>query len=240
MTGRHNGNRRIYVIIVAAGSGIRFGASLPKQYMPLAGKPVLAYSVERFHSVFPDAQIAIALHPDYEGMWREMAAEHNLPATVIVHGGASRAESTYNALRKLSPDDNDIVMIHDGARPLVSGSLIRRLYDAAVSGSCAGYIPAVAETDTLRRTFESGLSQVVDRSDYRRVQTPQVFRAGILLTANEAAKEKGFENFTDDASVVESMYPDSVEMAEGDPCNIKITNPLDIRIAEAILSYTTC
>ena len=81
---------------------------------------------------------------------------------------------------------------------------------------------------------------MVDRSDYRRVQTPQVFRAGILLTANEAAKEKGFENFTDDASVVESMYPDSVEMAEGDPCNIKITNPLDIRIAEAILSYTTC
>ncbi len=224
---------KTYVIIVAAGSGMRFGAPLPKQYTMLMGRPVLVHTIEAFRRLLPEAEIAVAINPDYERLWTDLWATHghgDMPQTV--YGGASRAESVYNAIRALDPEDDSVVMVHDGARPVVSGKLISGLFVALDAGEAA--VPAIVETDTIRRVTPTG-SETVDRSKYFRVQTPQAFKASLLKAAYSMALEAGFEKFTDDASVAEALRPSCVALTAGDVRNIKITHPLDLAVAEVYL-----
>lgn len=228
---------KTYIIIVAAGSGMRFGAPLPKQYAMLMGRPVLVHSVESFRRLLPDAEIAVAINPDYERLWNDLWVTHGhgeKPRTV--YGGASRAESVHNAMCALAPEDDSIVMVHDGARPVVSEKLLSGLFEVLTFNDAA--VPAIVETDTIRRITSAG-SETVDRNKYFRVQTPQAFRASLLKPAYRKALEAGFGKFTDDASVAEAFRPGCVALTEGDVRNIKITHPLDLAVAEVYLRADT-
>ena len=224
---------RIHIIIVAAGSGRRFGQPLPKQFCPLNGRPLLMTTIERLYSAYSEAELTVVLHPDYESMWIDECRAHafNIKAR-IVHGGATRWHSVKNALDSLDAAQDDIIMIHDGARPCVSQTILKRAAEAVMSGKDA-VVPAIPVTDSLRHTTNGGGSEIVDRSRYLSVQTPQAFKASTILEAYRL----GFnEAFTDDASVVEASGICTVSIVDGDPANIKVTHPIDIGIASLILS----
>ena len=229
---------KIHVIIVAAGSGRRFGSPLPKQFCMLAGKPVLAHTLDNLRMAFgPEAEFTLVLHRDYFGLWEKLAAESVCAReNRLVAGGASRAESVANALQACSPDKGEPVMVHDGVRPFVTPGMVKDLVKALDNG--ADYaLPAVPLSDSIRAQETDGTWHARERSRYRAVQTPQAFRGGILVEAYRLANEKyGYDMFTDDASVVEKTLPGlQLRLTEGSPYNMKITNPLDLRIAEVLL-----
>lgn len=229
--------RRTYAIIVAAGNGHRFGSPLPKQFCMLGDMPVLGHTIGNLRSALPaGSKIVLVLHPDYFGTWRETAERHGCPREdVLAGGGASRAESVANALDVIHPEADSIVLIHDGVRPFVSGDIIEGLYAALEKGAACA-IPTVGLTDSIRETAASGISHATDRSRFRAVQTPQAFQSDALVKAYRHASESGFERFTDDASVLEDYMPEAdIRLTSGSPYNIKITNPLDLKIAEALL-----
>ncbi|MDE6268976.1 MAG: 2-C-methyl-D-erythritol 4-phosphate cytidylyltransferase [Muribaculaceae bacterium] len=228
---------RVAVVIVAGGTGNRFGASLPKQYCLLDGKPVLAHTLEAFRSALPGARIVTVVSREMEDFWRVMCKEAlDIDPGELVHGGSSRWESTGNALDTLDPADFDIVLVHDGARPLPSPSLIRAVIEKASDHDVDGAVPAVAVTDTLRLITDpsTGTSSAVDRSLYRAVQTPQGFR---LADLKRAFALPWRPDFTDEASVMTIAGMNRIAMVEGSPFNIKITHPADIEIASVYLRH---
>ena len=222
-----------YHIVVAAGSGSRYGGPLPKQFCPMAGRPVLMTTLERLHDAAPDARMTVVLSADMTDEWRAMCEAHSfaLPHTVVA-GGASRAESVRNALSLIDPATVGWISVHDGARPLVDAALFGRLLEALPGAD--GVIPAVAVTDSLRVIDPSapGGSRSVDRALFRAVQTPQLFDGRKLLEANRLPLSP---LFTDDASVMEAAGFGNLRLAEGSAANIKITNPGDIRRAELLM-----
>lgn len=215
---------------MAGGSGQRAGGGVPKQFRLLDGKPVLLHCLETLHRAGA-TRLVVVLHPDYLDEWRERLAALSYPV-VAVAGGASRPESVRNALceiRRQGYANDDLIAIHDGARPLLPLQVAR---DGWVMGADEGAaIPVVPATDSLRVLTDGDASEAVDRSRYRCVQTPQVFRAHILM---DAYSRPGLERFTDDASAVEAAGY-SVVLFPGHPHNIKITNPGDLEIAEVLL-----
>lgn len=222
-----------YFIIAAAGSGRRFGSELPKQFCLLDGKPVLMHTVSRLHEAIPEAKIMIVLHPDYEEYWAEACSdmEFTIPHTVV-HGGTTRSDSVRNALKQIHTEGNSFVYVHDGARPLASEETILNVAKALYAGYKAA-IPAIPPTDSMREIC-GNKSIPVDRSKYLAVQTPQGFVSNILLQAYNAD-----DAATDDASLVQKIFPDiDIAIVPGSPYNIKITNPMDITIAESILRQT--
>lgn len=227
-----------YAIIVAAGSGRRFGSPLPKQFCMLGGKPVLAHTIDKLKAALPDeTKIVLVLNPDYYVLWEEIAGTFRCTREdILVPGGECRAESVANALDACDLNGNPVVMVHDGVRPFVSKEITDRLYEALEEGAACA-IPSIALTDSIREKEADGSSNAVDRSRFRAVQTPQAFPADILTEAYNAARAKyGYAEFTDDASVVERTIPGAkVRLTEGSPYNIKITNPLDLKIAESLL-----
>ncbi len=224
--------KKIGIIIPAGGIGTRMAASeavasTPKQFLPLGGRPVLARSIDAFRCVVRYADIVVALPADRLDEWARLCLEHNVPAHKICEGGASRFLSVRNALGELDPAC-EYIAVHDAARPLVSGELILSTLDVAHRHGSA--IPVTPVTDSIRRLRDNG-SWPEDRSTLRAVQTPQVFRADILRTAYERAVG---DDFTDDASVVEAVGY-TVMLCGGERRNIKITEPEDMTIAEALL-----
>ncbi len=218
-----------YHIIVAAGSGSRYGAGLPKQFRPLWGRPVLMTTIERLREAAPDARIIVVLSAEMVDFWHELCQRHSFAVPVaIAHGGASRAESVRNALALISPDTAGWISVHDAARPMVTPAMFGRLL-AALPGA-DGVIPAVAVTDSLRLVEADGSSRAVDRTLYRAVQTPQLFDARKLLHANRQPLRP---EFTDDASVMEAAGYTALRLVEGDPRNIKITHAGDIERIES-------
>lgn len=204
-------------------------SSVPKQFLPLCGKPVLMHSVKAFHSYHPQLKIIIAMHPDLFHHWKTLCMKHsfNIPHT-LSQGGEKRFDSVHNALSFLTSDS--VVAVHDGVRPLVSVGLISRAFDHAVTNGNA--IPVTPVTDSVRKS-EGKTNSPVDRSSLRLIQTPQVFMASHLLKAYE---QQYRESFTDDASVLEAAgYP--INLIRGDQYNIKITYPEDLAIAEALMKY---
>lgn len=226
--------KKIHIIIVAAGSGSRFGGPLPKQFCALAddGTPVLGVTVARLRALLPQAAVTLVLSPEAMPLWSELCSLHSIDSPAVVAGGATRARSVANAM-SLVADDTDIVMVHDGARPVVTDTLIDGLLQALEAGS-HGAVPAVAVTDSLRRVDPTvaGGNVAVDRSLYRAVQTPQAFDAALLRRAYARAD---IDAFTDDASLAEAIEPGCVTLTDGDPRNIKITRPGDIDIARRYL-----
>nr|MBD5377504.1 2-C-methyl-D-erythritol 4-phosphate cytidylyltransferase [Bacteroides sp.] len=221
---------KICHIIVAAGSGSRFGAAMPKQFCLMAGRPVLMETIERMRRFGGEsAGILLVVSADMEAEWLRMCAAHGFESPATVHGGASRWESVSHALSHPLAQEAEVITVHDGARPLLTRELLQRV--TAVSAH--GNIPVIEVTDSLRRIGEDGGSEAVDRSRYRAVQTPQAFRGELLRQAYALPFSP---EFTDDASVMEAAGFTDLQLTEGDPRNIKITRPGDIDIAELYLS----
>ena len=220
---------RTIAIIVAGGSGTRFGAELPKQFLELGGRPVLMRTISAFRGGFSD--VIVTLPEGQMALWRELCERYGFAVPHrVVAGGETRWHSVKNALDSIGDISGvDIIAVHDGVRPLVTAEVIGRTVDAARRDGAA--IPVVMLNDSVRQV-EKGASHALDRSTLRAVQTPQVFDARVLM----AAYGQPFEStFTDDASVVERAGH-SVTLVEGDPQNLKITRPMDLALAEYLLN----
>lgn len=218
----------IGVIIVAGGSGRRMGSALPKQFLMLHNRPVLAHTIDRMHEALPAARIVVVLPEEHIPLWRNLAARFDIARHEVTAGGSERFHSVANGLAALG-DGVRLIAVHDGVRPLASKKLIlRALLEAKKSGAA---IPVVAPADSYR-IIDGETSHPIDRSRLRIVQTPQVFDAALL---REAYRQPFSAAFTDDASVVEAAGH-AVTLCEGERENIKITTPSDLDMAEAILN----
>lgn len=233
----------LYVVIMAAGRGERAGGDVPKQFRRLLGLPIYLHSVYTFARAVDTVKFAIVTPPSAE--WddevkkcmNEVGYDY-----IIVHGGGSRCESVDNALEALNhiASGHDMVAIHDGARPLVTTEMIKRGLQAAASnrGCCA--VPCVAVTDTIRHISPSGSSSVIDRSQLRAVQTPQIAVMSEIMAVYERGRSQygtlANAPYTDDASLFEARDADSIVLYDGESSNIKITTPEDFAIAETLLS----
>ena len=217
-----------FVIIVAAGSGTRMHAALPKQFMQINGKPILQYALEKFHRYEPTMEILLVLHPDYVQFWIDLARtlQIEIPHKVIV-GGEERFHSVKNAIAAID-EENGIVGIHDAVRPLVSLRTIETCYNTARQRSNA--IPVIRMHESIRVVNETGSSSA-DRNKFRIVQTPQCFELSLLKSAFEQPFDA---SFTDEASVVEALG-ERLNLVEGNRENIKITTTEDLRMAAALL-----
>ncbi len=217
----------IYAVIVAGGQGTRMGAAIPKQFLEIRGKPVLYYTLKAFTDAFPQLNIILVL-PQNQFSYLQMVLQH-FPERIdisLVAGGQSRFQSVRNGLQQVPPDA--IVMVHDGVRPLASTSLLQKCAEQAADLGSA--IPAVQVQDSIR-TIKEDRSFPVDRSQLRSIQTPQAFKASILLPA---FKQEESPAFTDEATVVEASG-EVVHLIEGERSNLKITTPEDLVLAEALL-----
>lgn len=216
-----------YVIIVAGGKGLRMGSELPKQFLLLGKKPVLMHTVEAFHCCDASIQVILVLPKEEHPLWKELCRKHDFEIKhQIADGGETRFHSVKNGLAFVQGPG--LVGVHDGVRPFVSPEVIRRCYGLAAE--CKAVIPVIDVFDTIRHLSKDG-SRTVDRTEYKLVQTPQVFDVDLL----KRAYDQGFKPFfTDDASVVEAMdIP--VFLTEGNRENIKITTPFDLKIGTALL-----
>ena len=214
-------------IVVAGGSGTRMGAAVPKQFLPLCGKPVLMHTVEAFASV-PGMRVVVVLPESQIGTWEALCRQHGFCAPAeVVAGGASRHQSVRNGLAMWSGEE--LIGVHDGVRPLVSAAFIESVYaDASRFGTS---IPVLPSVESVRLVGSDGASRSVDRSSVMMVQTPQVFRSSILL---DAYRQPESPLFTDDASVVEANGGE-IHLSEGLRGNIKLTTPADMLMAEALM-----
>ena len=214
-------------LIVAGGKGLRMGSELPKQFLPIGGKPVLMRTLEAFHRFDEKMQIILVLPREQQDFWRELCEEHGFDIKhQIADGGETRFHSVKNGLALVQ--EPGLVGVHDGVRPFVSVEVIRRCYELAEVQKAV--IPVVDVVETLRHLTDAG-SETVSRIDYKLVQTPQVFDVELL---QQAYAQEFTPFFTDDASVVEAMGM-PVYLAEGNRENIKITTPFDLKVGSALL-----
>lgn len=216
------------VIIVAGGKGLRMGNDLPKQFIPIGGKPVLMRTIEAFYRFDPDINIILVLPVSHQDYWKSLCEEYDFSIEhTIANGGETRFHSVKNGLALVA---DGLVGVQDGVRPFGSVEMIKRCFDAAEEEFPA-VIPVIDSTDSLREVVDENKSRIVDRSKIRLVQTPQVFDVNVLKKAYQTDFK---ETFTDDASVVEAMGV-NVHLVKGEVTNIKITTPLDLKIGELII-----
>lgn len=217
-----------HVIIVAGGKGTRMGTDIPKQFLLINGMPVLMHTLEAFYRYNPAIDVTVALPADQLCYWAELCQKYQFNvAHRLVEGGETRFHSVYNALQQIRPEG--LVAIHDGVRPLVSTETITRCFATAAEKGNA--VPVLLSVESIREVTGPDTSKAVDRSKYRMVQTPQVFKTHRLV---EAYRQPYTDRFTDDASVVERLG-DTIHLVDGNPENIKITNSIDLLLAEAML-----
>lgn len=219
---------QFYVVIVAGGSGKRMGAEVPKQFLELAGRPVLMHTIERFKAFSESIEIITVLPENQLRHWIGLQKQYSftVPQT-IVKGGSTRFHSVRNGLKFVGVPG--IVAIHDGVRPFVSLDTISRCFSTAEELGNA--IPAVSPIESLRILNESG-SQPVNRFHVKQIQTPQVFSADLI---KKAYRQEYKPEYSDDATVLESSG-EKINLIEGNRENIKITNPEDLLISKALLS----
>ena len=223
---------RTVAIIVAGGSGTRFGAEVPKQFLELGGRPILMRTIEAFGENRDGSfDVIVTLPLGQMALWQQLCREYSFEVPHrVVAGGETRWHSVKNALDSIGDiTDVDVIAVHDGVRPLAGPDLIDRVLEAA-RRDCAA-IPVVMLNDSVRQV-DGNASHALDRSTLRAVQTPQAFDARLLVDAYSLPFET---TFTDDASVVE-RYGHGVTLVEGDPMNLKITRPMDLALAEYLLN----
>ena len=230
-----------YAIIVAGGKGLRMGSDIPKQFLPIGGKPVLMRTLESFREYDTDLQIILVLPEAQQDYWHQLCEEYHFDvAYTLANGGQTRFHSVQNGLALVPDDAEGVVGVHDGVRPFPSIEVITRCYETARQTKAV--IPVIPVVETVRQILPSNQSNpnavsnpssiTVPRDQYRLVQTPQTFDIQLLKAANRQPYNDGF---TDDASVVES-YGHPITLVEGNRENIKITTPYDITVAEAIIN----
>ena len=234
-------DRNIFLVMMAAGSGVRMGTSRPKQFIELEGKPILRLSIEKFIEACPGIRVVTVLPPDHIQEWKDYCIGSGfIYPQILVSGGITRFHSVRNALEKVP--DGAIVAIHDGVRPFISVGLIRALFSRM--SVCRAVIPVVPCVDTLKflkkdKTGEGAevLSRIdgmaSDRSETYFAQTPQIFLSEDMKSSYEGAYDT---SFTDDASVAEKNNIPLTYVA-GERLNFKITTPEDLALGRAILAF---
>jgi 2-C-methyl-D-erythritol 4-phosphate cytidylyltransferase/2-C-methyl-D-erythritol 2,4-cyclodiphosphate synthase len=219
---------QIAVLIVAAGKGERAGTGLPKQYERLAGQPMLRRTVQAFRAFDPVCRIQLVIGAGQEELADSALAGLNLPVPVL--GGATRQESVRLGLDALSASAPDYVLIHDAARPLISGAVIGAVISALQAGA-DGALPMVAASDTLRRKDADGHWTLISRENLYRAQTPQGFVYAKIAAAH---RQHSREDVTDDVALAE-LAGMKVQMVEGEEKNIKVTRKEDFALAERLM-----
>jgi len=216
------------MIVVAGGTGSRMGSNVPKQFLLLKGIPMLMHTLRTLHRADGTMGLVLVLPPDHLEEWESQCETlgFDVPHTVVA-GGATRFRSVENGLK--AAKNADFIGVHDGVRPFVAKSVVENCFTAAAQHGAA--VPAVPIAQSLRE-IKSGSNASVDRSAFRAVQTPQCFRASILI---EAYAKAPHDLFTDDASVVEALGQ-RIALVEGNVENIKVTTPLDLKLAELLVS----
>lgn len=220
-----------FAILVAGGQGLRMGGDVPKQFLPLGGRPVLMHTIDRFREVFPDMHIIVVLPQGQHDYWHDLCRRHHLEGGFLTApGGDTRFHSVLNGLNAIPADVSEgLVGVHDGVRPFVSRDTLRRCYEEAARSGTA--VPVTPVVETLRHVSPDGESVTVPRGDYRLVQTPQVFSLALL---RQAYRQPYAPQFTDDASVVEALG-ERITLVEGNRENIKLTTPADLLLAKGIM-----
>lgn len=219
-----------YAILVAGGKGLRMGGDIPKQFLPIGGKPVLMRTIEVFCQAYPDIHIILVLPVSQQDYWQRLCQDYHFTNPVqIADGGETRFHSVSNGLKLIPEGTEGIVGVHDGVRPFVAVETIRRCYEEAMEKGAV--VPVVSVVETVRQLLKDGTSVTVPRDEYKLVQTPQTFRISLL---KEAYQQPYTSFFTDDASVVEALGK-PVHLVEGNRENIKITTPADIRFVNGLL-----
>ena len=216
------------VIIVAGGLGTRMNAEIPKQFLEILGKPIVMHTIEKFYLFDNSIHIILVLPKQHVLLWNKLIEQYhfNIPIQ-LVNGGKTRFDSVKNGLELIK---NGVVAIHDAVRPLASVSTIKRAFDTAILKGNA--IPSISINDSLRILDNYG-NKPLNRNLVRIIQTPQCFDVALIKKAYLQAYNI---SFTDDASVLEKLG-EKINLVEGNPENIKITNPIDLKIAEALVLF---
>jgi len=218
---------KYYAIIVAGGSGQRMKTDLPKQFIELNGRPILMHTLEKFNQADSSIELVVVLPKLHHQTWGSLCKKHlfKIPH-IICEGGTTRFQSVKKGLSFCK--EQAIIAVHDGVRPLLSSAFILKMYSEAEIHKAV--IPVLPVVEAIRKV-EGKQSKALNRALYYTVQTPQCFSSDLLL---KSYKQKELITFTDDASVVESIG-EKVHLFEGETDNIKITNPKDLILAEALL-----
>ena len=218
------------VVIPAAGRGTRMKADKNKLLLLLRGRPVIIHTLEVFEKDPNCSGIILVVQPEEASMFSNLISEYDVSKVKkLVHGGAERQESVYNGLKEANPDE--IVLVHDGARPFITTPIISRLVEKAAEEGAA--IAAVPVKDTIKRVDGGTVAETFERSSLWSVQTPQAFRMQLIMQAHEKAQADRYIG-TDEASLAERANI-RVQIVEGDYDNIKLTTPEDLVFAEAII-----
>ncbi len=217
----------IHFVIVAGGSGKRIQSSVPKQFVEIYGAPIWIHTYRRLKNAVPNAEFTIVVHNDNTALWNEQKSKFLQDQIInLADSGPERFHSVKNGLRFVKP--NQIVAIHDAVRPFVSNAVIEKGIHVADRYGAA--VPAIALKESIRQA-DGALSKSLDRSQFRIIQTPQFFRAEIII---DAYRQSYHSSFTDDATVVEAASK-SIRLIEGNTENVKITEDIDLIICEALL-----
>lgn len=224
---------KITAIVLAAGNGSRMNSRTKKQFMEIKGKPVIWYSLFAFEKSIVNQVILVTGKDDIEYCQRDIVEKYGFQKVdAVIAGGSERYESVYNGLKEVK---GDIVLIHDGARPMINNDIINRCIDGAKKyGACVAGMPV---KDTVKIIKGNGvIESTPDRNMVWSTQTPQAFRYNLIKYAYDNMKKEQKNNVTDDAMVVEKFTEHEVRFVEGAYSNIKITTPEDIALAEVLIS----
>ena len=231
-------SKRIGLLVVAGGRGVRLGADRPKQYLSCAGRPLIVHTLEALAASFPFLAITVVIRPDDRAFYDQALAHLKADAAAAIGppaiGGATRQQSVLAGLEALAAAEPEIVLIHDAVRPFPSPALIARAIDAAERHGAAA--PGTAMSDTVKQVDVDGrVLATPPRSALRAVQTPQAFRFPLILEAHRRAAAAGVGDLTDDVAVAEWAGAPAY-VFEGDPANVKVTTMQDLEAAAARLA----
>jgi len=223
---------KVYAVILGAGGGTRMGGSVPKQFINLAGRPVIAHTLEAFSTHDGIDHILVVTHPEYIEKTREIIEQYNISKVIdVIQGGRERFDSSYIAVKSLNCDDDDILIIHDAVRPFITHRIIDDCIKYTAEHGATDV--AVRTTDTIAEVDDGFVTAIPRRSRLYNGQTPQSFRYKIILDAHQRARKEGFVETTDDVTLV-LRTGRKVKLVDGDYENIKLTTALDIELAETI------
>ncbi|MEA3489053.1 MAG: 2-C-methyl-D-erythritol 4-phosphate cytidylyltransferase [Candidatus Omnitrophota bacterium] len=224
--------KKTVAIVLAGGTGERMNAGIPKQFLELKGKPVIAYSLERFEKSGSISDIVVVCHQDHMELMKELAGKNSFKKLhKIVPGGKTRQGSSYEGIKNCPPG-TELVLIHDAVRPFIDERIIKDVLAAADEAGAAG--PVIDTSDTIVIKKRDNIVDIPDRQNVKRIQTPQGFRYKTILEAHERAMKEDITDSTDDCGMV-ALMGEAVELVNGSAFNIKITDRTDILLAENFL-----
>ena len=226
---------KIYAIILAGGTGLRMGSEVPKQFLSLSNLPVMVHTILAFQNHHRVNSIMVVIHQEYINKIKKYKQDYNLSKIKkIIKGGKTRQESSYNAITGYRFSNEDILLFHDAARPLISDDIIELTIEETIAHNAVNV--CVETSDTIVQRDENDIIVAMpQRNQLRNSQTPQAFRFEIIKKAHEYARQTNFTETTDDVRLVMNIgHP--VKIIKGNLKNIKITTPIDMLLAEAIIS----